>query len=315
LFGKSYLSKILTKADKNSKELLLILILQEVRKCPGITAKKIGQRVRLSTYVSLLYAMGLVKLELLTYREAVLGEEQGSKAYLFYPLINGCGYKIDCNNKVPALQEQLSNHSLYFPSTCRNLLKFKKSELCNMNLDNHADLSDVSKDEVTTKTDRIRDLSARMTSQVMERLKNTRSRQLSRMTEKPIYNQQVVDLLTQNLMRLTTVCEQQGIQVQSIEFRLNEQEKRTEAIEAKLDTLTLNGISNYYTIRGYCNINRIKVSQKEAQSLGTQASKICRQKSCLVKKIPDERHGEVNTYPVEVLDEVIELYKSKNRVS
>ncbi|MEH2175711.1 hypothetical protein [Nostoc sp.] len=313
MFGKSYLIKILTKANKNSSKLLLILILQEVRKSPGITAKRIGQRVRLSTYLSLLYAMDLVKLELLTYREAFLGEEQENKAYLFYPLINGCSYKVDCNNKVAVLQEQLSTNSFHFPETCRNLLKFQKSELCNMNSDNHADLSHVSKHEVNTKTDRVRDLSARMTSQVMERLRNTESRQLSRMTEKPIYNQQVIDLLTQNLTKLTTVCEQQGIQVRSIESRLNEQERRTEAIEAKLDALTLNGTSNYYTIRGYCNINRIKVSQKEAQSLGTQASKICRQKGCLVKKIPDERHGEVNTYPVEVLDNVLELYK--NRVS
>ncbi|MEH1950810.1 MAG: hypothetical protein V7K77_28200 [Nostoc sp.] len=182
-----------------------------------------------------------------------------------------------------------------------------------MNLDNHADLSDVSKHEVVTKIDRIRDLSARMTSQVMERLRNTGSCQLSRMTEKPIYNQQVIVLLTQNLTKLTTVCEQQGIQVRSIESRLNEQERRTELLEAKLDALSLSNTSNYYTIRGYCNINRIKVSQKEAQSLGTQASKICRQKGCLVKKIPDERHGEVNTYPAEVLENVIELYK--NRVS
>lgn len=65
------------------------------------------------------------------------------------------------------------------------------------------------------------------------------------------------------------------------------------------------------TIRGYCNINRIRVSQKEAQSLGTHASKICRQKGCSIRKIADRRPGEINTYPVEILDEVIEFYQNK----
>lgn len=94
---------------------------------------------------------------------------------------------------------------------------------------------------------------------------------------------------------------------------VSEQKQRTEVLEIKFDALS--GASDYSTVRGYCNLNRIKVSERDANSLGRQAAKICRLKGYPIGKVPDERHGKVNSYPIEVLDEVSEPYKNQIRVS
>ncbi|MEH2440817.1 hypothetical protein [Nostoc sp.] len=122
---------------------------------------------------------------------------------------------------------------------------------------------------------------------------------------------QVIDLLTQNLIQLTAINKQYGIELHSIMSSLSEQKKRTEVLEVKFDAL--NGASDYCTVRGYCKLNGIRISEGEARSLGTKAGKICRQKSYNLGKVQDERHGQVNTYPIEVLDEVVELYKKKTQ--
>lgn len=115
---------------------------------------------------------------------------------------------------------------------------------------------------------------------------------------------QVIDLLTQNLIQLTAMNKQYGIELDSIMSNLSEQKKRTEVLEVKFDALS--GASDYCTVRGYCKLNGIRISEGEARSLGTKAGKICRQKSYKTGKVQDERHGQVNSYPIEVLDEVME---------
>ncbi|MEH2238862.1 hypothetical protein [Nostoc sp.] len=122
---------------------------------------------------------------------------------------------------------------------------------------------------------------------------------------------QVIDLLTQNLIQLTAINKQYGIELHSIMSNLSEQKNRTEVLEVKFDALI--GGSDYCTVRGYCKLNEIRISEREARNLGTKAGKICRQKSYETGKVPDERHGQVNSYPIEVLDEVMELYKNKTQ--
>lgn len=125
---------------------------------------------------------------------------------------------------------------------------------------------------------------------------------------------QVIDLLTQNLIQLRDIHKQYGIVLHSIMSNLSElseQKKHTEVLEVKFDALS--GTSGYLTVRGYCNVNGIRISEGEARSLGTKAGKICRQKSYKIGKVQDERHGQVNSYPIEVLDEVVELYKKKTQ--
>jgi hypothetical protein len=128
-----------------------------------------------------------------------------------------------------------------------------------------------------------------------------------------IMTSQVINLLTNNLMQLTAIHQQHGMQLHSVMSDVSEQKQRTEVLEIKFDALS--GASDYSTVRGYCNLNRIKVSERDANSLGRQAAKICRLKGYRIGKVPDERHGKVNSYPIEVLDEVSEPYKNQIRVS
>jgi hypothetical protein len=118
---------------------------------------------------------------------------------------------------------------------------------------------------------------------------------------------QIIELLTQNLIQLTDINQKYGMQLHSVMSDISEQKKRTEVLEIKFDALS--GGSNYCTVRGYCNINRIKISEGEAKSLGTKAGQVCRQKGYPIGKVKDERHGKVNSYPIEVLDQVSEPYK------
>ena len=132
-------------------------------------------------------------------------------------------------------------------------------------------------------------------------------------SQKKIMTSEVVNLLTQNLMQLTAIHQQYGMQLHSVMADISEQKQRTEVLETKFDALS--GASDYCTVRGYCNVNRIKICEGDANSLGRQAGKICRQKGYPIGKVQDERHGKVNSYPIEVLDEVSEPYKNQIRVS
>jgi hypothetical protein len=230
--------------------------------------------------------MELVRLKLLTYEE-----EQASKIYLFYPSIKRYDGGTDWSSRVVTLQQT--------------------SELGDMKLNNHDSSTDAS--NYKSKSDRVRELSSKITSQVIKKLKDTGSSQLLRFAEKSIHSQQAVDLLTQKLMELTTICEQQAEKICSIESRLEKHEKHTKFLAQKLDGLSLNNQSDYQTIRGYCKINKIRVSQKEARKLGTQAGKVCRDNEFVIKKVADDRHGEINAYPIKVLEEVMKPYKKYER--
>ena len=62
--------------------------------------------------------------------------------------------------------------------------------------------------------------------------------------------------------------------------------------------------SNHLTVIAYANIKRIKPKSYHAPSIGKKATKICREKDLLIGTTVDSRYGLINTYPVEVLDEI-----------
>ena len=90
-------------------------------------------------------------------------------------------------------------------------------------------------------------------------------------------------------------------QNQQIEKELNE--VKTLAIQANSYNSSNTG---FMTIRGYCNIKGIKLSLKEAQEKGKKASKLAEELEVKTGKAKDEVFGEVNSYPIEVLNEVFE---------
>jgi len=62
--------------------------------------------------------------------------------------------------------------------------------------------------------------------------------------------------------------------------------------------------SNHLTVIAYANIKGIKPKSYHAPSIGKKATKICREKDLLIGTTFDSRYGLINTYPVEVLDEI-----------
>ena len=62
--------------------------------------------------------------------------------------------------------------------------------------------------------------------------------------------------------------------------------------------------SNHLTVIAYANIKGIKPKSYHAPSIGKKATKICREKDLLIGTTDDSRYGLINTYPVEVLDEI-----------
>lgn len=58
-----------------------------------------------------------------------------------------------------------------------------------------------------------------------------------------------------------------------------------------------------YSLVGYCAIKGMKVKRSELAVLGKDLKKLANEKGIELKKIPDERWGHVNSYPIEILDE------------
>jgi phage regulator Rha-like protein len=86
------------------------------------------------------------------------------------------------------------------------------------------------------------------------------------------------------------------------ERRLALVETRQESVEQHLEQL--NPDTGYRTITAHCKINKRVIPIADAQHLGQMAADLCKKQRLRIGKIPDERFGSVNSYPVSVLDEV-----------
>ena len=60
---------------------------------------------------------------------------------------------------------------------------------------------------------------------------------------------------------------------------------------------------DYFSLLAYCSIHEIKTNRSELALHGRELRKMTLNKNLTLKKIPDERWGHVNSYPVEILDE------------
>ena len=60
---------------------------------------------------------------------------------------------------------------------------------------------------------------------------------------------------------------------------------------------------DYYSLVGYCSLKGIKTKVSELSGIGMILRKMTIEAGRELKKIPDERWGKVNSYPVEILDE------------
>jgi len=73
--------------------------------------------------------------------------------------------------------------------------------------------------------------------------------------------------------------------------------------------------TGFLTVRAYAKIHRVRWSLAHAQSVGQRAAKLCREDGIQMGHARDELFGQVNSYPVEVLDEVCgeEIAKGDSR--
>lgn len=62
--------------------------------------------------------------------------------------------------------------------------------------------------------------------------------------------------------------------------------------------------SNHLTVIAYANMKGINPSTYNSSSVGRKATKLCRDRGLLTGTVVDSRYGYINTYPIEVLDEI-----------
>jgi len=98
----------------------------------------------------------------------------------------------------------------------------------------------------------------------------------------------------------------QSLQIINIRRKQNENTKRIGKLEDKVEML--NPDTGYSSIRGYFNILGKAVNLNVAKAIGMAASKFCKVNGIERGTVPDERYGEVKTYPKSVLDEIVPRY-------
>ena len=88
---------------------------------------------------------------------------------------------------------------------------------------------------------------------------------------------------------------------QEVRQELDITAERLDELEAKITSTD----QNYYTIAGYCSLNRIPCPLDKAKDWGRQATALSRQQGTPTGTAHDERFGKVRTYHQDVLAEVI----------
>ena len=62
--------------------------------------------------------------------------------------------------------------------------------------------------------------------------------------------------------------------------------------------------SNHLTVIAYANMKGINPGTYNSSAIGRKATKLCRDRELLIGTVVDSRYGYINTYPVEILDEI-----------
>ncbi len=114
---------------------------------------------------------------------------------------------------------------------------------------------------------------------------------LVQMSEQPIQNVQGVDYEVIGKMIGMAVSAAMQPVVQQLQ-NINNQPLQIE--QPKQD---------YYSLVAYCSLNKIKTVSSELRKMGMDLRKMAKESGKELHKIPDERYGEVNSYPLEILEE------------
>lgn len=106
----------------------------------------------------------------------------------------------------------------------------------------------------------------------------------------------------QYALKPKSLAEQALIHAQALvdhENRLAEHDQRLIMLESRVQREP-----DEHSIIGYCNMHRIAIDLRSAQTAGIQARRLSLERGLPIGKVADPRFGEVNTYKDEILDEV-----------
>jgi prophage antirepressor-like protein len=118
-------------------------------------------------------------------------------------------------------------------------------------------------------------------------------------------------------IRMTGAYQQPGVsaldQFEAMIKAAREQERRLAEQDQKLAEVRALAIqansynssdTGFLTVRAYAKIHGVRWSLARAQSVGQRVAKLCREDGIQTGRARDELFGQVNSYPVEVLDEI-----------
>lgn len=81
-----------------------------------------------------------------------------------------------------------------------------------------------------------------------------------------------------------------------------------EPVIQRLDQKQLPAIKeDRYSLVAYCQLNEIQVNRSELAKHGMTLKRMAKEKGLTITKIPDERWGQVNSYPIDLLEEYFEI--------
>ena len=94
--------------------------------------------------------------------------------------------------------------------------------------------------------------------------------------------------------------------LRSLSDRVYSMQFETDMVKQKI-----NNEIDRYTVIGYCSAHNIPMTRKEAAIIGGTCSRMCKKRNIPLESIADPRFGKVNTYPSELIAEVIKDRQAK----
>lgn len=113
--------------------------------------------------------------------------------------------------------------------------------------------------------------------------------------------------IAKEMVRPLTPAEQLLAQAQlmvNMENRLNILEKNNARLENNLRRTITN---EYFTVIGYANFRGINANTYNSSIIGRKATKLCKDCGLAIGSVIDSKYGTINTYPLDVLDEIFAL--------
>ena len=88
---------------------------------------------------------------------------------------------------------------------------------------------------------------------------------------------------------------------ETVKGELDQAAERLDELEAKI----ISADENYYTIAGYCALNRVPCPLNQAKAWGKAATALSKKRNMPTGTAHDERYGRVRTYHKDVLVDAI----------